>query len=330
VFILPQSSNDPMGQSITFEHQGSFLRNGFLNVNLAKLRHVLLTKHDMQTPLLTYCGRSILKDAQNLSCRPGDTLVCYDTLGKEQGMFMEVSSNNNGVIDVDGGESTVIDLLSDSSDDNDVSSEFDEKASATSTDVINVNDISNDSKLAVLISMGFFAASAREALRINNGDTSAAAQQLLDGWTPSSSSSTQSPKRVKKRAKARTRMASIFDGHSGILRASHYINTAKEFDEDIAYMDLPRDGILLKQISVQPVEYYNALICQSEENNVGENSTSSSAQVTTILMRKDQEENCKKLEEEFEDSNISRREIREMFYLMGCNIETTRNALLFG
>ena len=53
-------------------------------------------------------------------------------------------------------------------------------------------------------------------------------------------------------------------------------------------------------------------------------------QTTTLLMRADQAADLATLEEEFEESDIPRAEIRQMFVVMGHNVESTRAALLSG
>ena len=52
--------------------------------------------------------------------------------------------------------------------------------------------------------------------------------------------------------------------------------------------------------------------------------------VINVVMTPTQAEQCKALEDEFQDSNIRRSEIRQMFIVLDYNVESTRNALLAG
>jgi hypothetical protein len=142
----------------------------------------------------------------------------------------------------------------------------------------------------------------------------------------------------------------MFDGHSGICTARRHIATADEFDEGQACEDLPRHSILLEQVSVQPLAYYKALVCPHDGDTAvghgghfgtmsdggggggdgGGGGGGSSGLVINVVMTPTQAEQCKALEDEFQDSNIPRSEIRQMFVVLDYNVESTRNALLVG
>ena len=349
VFILPQSSNDPKGQSVTFEYNGSLTTGGTsLQIDIKALRHCLRTQHAMHTPQLTYQGRSVSTKSAILNCNVRETLICYDIFESKSHEPVGSPDAPIEVIDVDDsshGSNKVIDLLSDTDEESEIITH------------------ESDRNLALLVSMGFQTKVALQALRAVNGNVALATQRLLDGGGSSSevtsssstsSSSTSSTSSTssfsspttRKRARSSVTGCSIFDGHPGIQRARKYIATADEFDEAIACQDLPRHGILLEHVSVRPLEYYKALLCRSRESDDNRDMTDQGRnggggggggggwggmeQTTTLLMRADQAADLATLEEEFEESDIPRAEIRQMFVVMGHNVESTRAALLSG
>ena len=362
IFILPQSSNDTKGQSITFEYQGFInINTNSFEINLNELKNLLFTKYQMNTPRLAFHGYSIPADSSILKCRVGDTLICYDIFDNDSeqedtSVSTSASSFNNTsstphIIDLDG-ENEVIDLLSDSDDDVVIDTDS-TTASVTNASVANAS-VTNDSDLAQLISMGFNTDVARQALQTENGNVSAAAQRLLDGGgsnyssnssnssntqtkststsTSSSSSSISSTSKRQRQHQNKT-PPSIFDGHLGIRQARNYIATATAFDEKIACQELPRKGILLEQVSTQPIQFFEALYRTRDDD--GEDNQSMPMETnygekiyTTIKLSIDQAADLAMLEEEFEDSNLHLSEIRQMFVVMNHNVAATRALLL--
>ena len=355
VFILPQSSNDQHGQSITFEFPGnsSSDHNPCMDVDLMSLRHMLLTQYNMQTPRLAYQGFPLSPGLQILKCNSGDTLICYDVLDNDNdndndSVEANKTTKTTDVIDLDA-QPDVIDLLSDSDDEKADSTRVEEvnpdsnPISHNDNDNHNVNVNAND--LKCLLSMGFPAKAARQALQAENGNVAAATQRLLDGGgtntipsscstSSSSSSPTSTSSSFKRKRQRQNAEPSIFDGHHGIRIARNYIATANEFDESTAYEHLPRHGVMLEQVSMQPLVYFRALLRPrdddgNDDNGIGNDDVAfGQKKVITCTLRADQVASLASLEEEFQDSNISIREIRELFVVFDYNVESTRAALL--
>jgi hypothetical protein len=173
VIILPQSSSDKNGQSITFEWGGNdqasqniINADGSLTINLNLLRSALLNKHHMQTPRYCYSGHPLVMTVGSLVCQAGDTLVCYDTFDDEQDDKLGKKKRAH--------VPEVVDLLSDSEDEQETEMEKDKDKDSSTAKVVEVIDVDaemvQDSGLAMLISMGFQTDIARQALRASAGE----------------------------------------------------------------------------------------------------------------------------------------------------------------